>query len=90
MLIDCCRLAGVVCESACSMRSSTADVNTRLSSVPPPPTRWGFDGYVTSDCDADNDVVFSHHYTDDPLQGVQDVLRAGKKMCPLSQTAMLL
>ena len=29
------------------------------------------------DCDADNDVVFSHHYTDDPLQGVQDVLRAG-------------
>jgi beta-D-xylosidase 4 len=38
---------------------------------------WGFDGYVTSDCDADNDVVFSHHYTDDPLQGVQDVLRAG-------------
>lgn len=38
---------------------------------------WGFDGYVTSDCDADNDVVFSHHYTDIPEQGVQDVLRAG-------------
>eukprot|EP00036_Acanthoecidae_sp_10tr_P011461 CAMPEP_0182926670 /NCGR_PEP_ID=MMETSP0105_2-20130417/12199_1 /TAXON_ID=81532 ORGANISM="Acanthoeca-like sp., Strain 10tr" /NCGR_SAMPLE_ID=MMETSP0105_2 /ASSEMBLY_ACC=CAM_ASM_000205 /LENGTH=895 /DNA_ID=CAMNT_0025064571 /DNA_START=14 /DNA_END=2701 /DNA_ORIENTATION=+ len=38
---------------------------------------WGFDGYVTSDCDADNDVVFSHHYTDVPEQGVQDVLRAG-------------
>ena len=36
-----------------------------------------FDGYVTSDCDADNDVVFSHHYTDSPEQGVQDVLRAG-------------
>ena len=23
---------------------------------------WGFDGYVTSDCDADNDVFSSHHY----------------------------
>jgi beta-D-xylosidase 4 len=29
------------------------------------------------DCDADNDVVKSHHYTDIPEQGVQDVLRAG-------------
>ena len=38
---------------------------------------WGFDGYVTSDCDADSDVVFSHHYTNTPEQGVQDVLRAG-------------
>ena len=38
---------------------------------------WGFDGYVTSDCDADNDVVFSHHYTDVPEQGVADVLKAG-------------
>ena len=38
---------------------------------------WGFDGYVTSDCDADNDVVFSHHFTDDPNQGVADVLKAG-------------
>ena len=39
---------------------------------------WGFDGYVTSDCDADNDVVFSHHYHNDtPAEGVRDVLRAG-------------
>jgi hypothetical protein len=43
---------------------------------------WGFDGYVTSDCDADNDVVFSHHYTDIPEQGVQDVLRAGTAALP--------
>jgi len=39
---------------------------------------WGFDGYITSDCDADNDVVNSHHYHNDtPEEGVRDVLRAG-------------
>ena len=25
-------------------------------------TEWQFDGYITSDCDADADVVYSHHY----------------------------
>ena len=24
---------------------------------------WGFDGYITSDCDADADVFNSHKYT---------------------------
>lgn len=24
---------------------------------------WGFDGYITSDCDADEDVYDKHHYT---------------------------
>eukprot|EP00912_Choanoflagellata_sp_UC4_P000634 UC4_evm4s392 len=39
---------------------------------------WGFDGYITSDCDADADVVRSHHYHNDtPEEGVRDVLRAG-------------
>ena len=38
---------------------------------------WGFDGYITSDCDADNDVIYSHNYTDVHEQAVQDVLRAG-------------
>lgn len=38
---------------------------------------WGFDGYVTSDCDADNDVYASHHYAKTPEEGVRDVLRAG-------------
>jgi beta-glucosidase-like glycosyl hydrolase len=38
----------------------------------------GFDGYITSDCDADNDVVFSHHYANHtPAQGVADVMHAG-------------
>lgn len=38
---------------------------------------WQFDGYVTSDCDADSDVYFSHHYTNTPEEAVQAVLRAG-------------
>lgn len=34
--------------------------------------------YVTSDCDADADVVYSHHYHNDTAaEGVRDVLRAG-------------
>jgi pre-mRNA-splicing factor SYF2/beta-D-xylosidase 4 len=38
---------------------------------------WHFDGYITSDCDADNDVFFSHHYTKTPEEAVRDVLKAG-------------
>ena len=38
---------------------------------------WGFDGYVTSDCDADSDVFFSHHYTKTPSEAVAVILRAG-------------
>jgi xylan 1,4-beta-xylosidase len=39
---------------------------------------WGFDGYITSDCDADNDVIASHHYLNhSAVQGVADVLHAG-------------
>jgi hypothetical protein len=34
-----------------------------------------FDGYVTSDCDADSDVYYSHHYTATPEESVADVLR---------------
>merc|ERR1719375_1355451 len=38
---------------------------------------WGFDGYITSDCDADANVYNSHHYTSTPEEAVRDVLRAG-------------
>jgi len=38
---------------------------------------WGFNGYITSDCDADSDVYNSHHYTSTPEEAVRDVLRAG-------------
>lgn len=38
---------------------------------------WAFDGYVTSDCDADADVFNSHKYTATKEEAVRDVLRAG-------------
>jgi len=38
---------------------------------------WEFDGYVTSDCDADHDVFFSHHYTNTTSEAVAAILRAG-------------
>ena len=55
-----------------SVRSLSLLSLLSLPPLPPLPFR-----YVTSDCDADNDVVFSHHYTDIPEQGVADVLKAG-------------
>ena len=33
--------------------------------------------YVTSDCDADNDVFYSHHYTNSPEQAVAAIVHAG-------------
>ena len=38
---------------------------------------WGFDGYVTSDCGADNDVFFNHHYTKTAEESVAAILKAG-------------
>jgi len=38
---------------------------------------WEFDGYITSDCDADADVFNNHHYTSTPEEAVRAVLRAG-------------
>jgi len=38
---------------------------------------WGFDGYITSDCDADSDVYKKHHYYDTPEETVAGVLKAG-------------
>ena len=38
---------------------------------------WEFDGYVTSDCDADSDVYNSHHYTATPEEAVKVILNAG-------------
>eukprot|EP00756_Hemistasia_phaeocysticola_P047947 Hpha_TRINITY_DN22398_c0_g1::TRINITY_DN22398_c0_g1_i1::g.177853::m.177853/K15920/XYL4; beta-D-xylosidase 4 len=38
---------------------------------------WNFDGYITSDCDADSDVYNSHHYTATPEEAVRAVLHAG-------------
>ena len=38
---------------------------------------WGFDGYITSDCDADADVYNKHHYYATPEETVAGVLKAG-------------
>lgn len=39
---------------------------------------WGFDGYITSDCDADADVFSAHHYLNHTAeQAVADILHAG-------------
>jgi len=38
---------------------------------------WEFDGYITSDCDADADVFNHHHYTATPEETVREVLHAG-------------
>ena len=38
---------------------------------------WGFDGYVTSDCDADRNVYNTHKYTKTRAEAVRDVLSAG-------------
>ena len=35
---------------------------------------WGFDGYVTSDCDADRNVYNTHKYTKTRAEAVRDVL----------------
>lgn len=48
---------------------------------------WKFDGYITSDCDADLDVFASHNYTKTPEEAVRDVLRAGTDIdCSTSVT----
>ena len=38
---------------------------------------WSFDGYITSDCDADENVFRPHNYTATPEEAVQAVLHAG-------------
>ncbi len=38
---------------------------------------WGFDGYITSDCDAVGDILLHHNYTRSPEETCQATLRAG-------------
>merc|ERR1712000_698906 len=38
---------------------------------------WKFDGYITSDCGAENNVFNNHHYTDTPEEAIREILRAG-------------
>ena len=38
---------------------------------------WAFDGYITSDCGAVEDVYDTHFYADSPSEAIFDVLEAG-------------
>ncbi len=38
---------------------------------------WGFQGYITSDCGAVDDVYTTHKYAPTPPSAVADVLNAG-------------
>lgn len=38
---------------------------------------WGFNGYITSDCGAVEDVYDTHNYADSPEEAIFDVLQAG-------------
>eukprot|EP00760_Papus_ankaliazontas_P008691 PhM_4_TR13913/c0_g1_i1/m.39854/K15920/XYL4; beta-D-xylosidase 4 len=40
-------------------------------------TAWGFDGYISGDCGATDDVQYSHHYTNNSDATCQATLRAG-------------
>ncbi len=39
--------------------------------------KWNFDGYITSDCGAVNNVYDSHHFTSTPEEAVKSVFSAG-------------
>jgi beta-glucosidase-like glycosyl hydrolase len=39
--------------------------------------KWGFNGYITSDCGAVEDVYSTHKYEPNPSKVVKDVLEAG-------------
>jgi beta-D-xylosidase 4 len=50
---------------------------SHFSHRPTPPLLPYRSGYVTSDCDADSDVFFSHHYTATPEEAVAAIAKAG-------------
>ena len=64
--------------AAAGTRAPSFGAQTHPSrSFPPQGSTPSCGRYITSDCDADNDVVFSHHYTKTPEEGVAAVLHAG-------------
>ena len=40
-------------------------------------TRWGFQGYVISDCDAVQNIQLTHNYASSPAQAAADAINAG-------------
>jgi beta-glucosidase len=43
--------------------------------------KWGFDGYVVSDCDAIGDIWRNHHYVKTPEGAAADAVKAGCNLC---------
>jgi beta-glucosidase len=43
--------------------------------------KWGFDGYVVSDCDAIGDIWRNHHYVKTPEAAAADAVKAGCNLC---------
>ncbi len=43
--------------------------------------RWGFDGYIVSDCDAIHDIYSGHHYADSLPAAAADAVGAGCDLC---------
>jgi beta-glucosidase len=43
--------------------------------------RWGFDGYVVSDCGAIGDIWKQHHYANTPEEAAADAVKAGCDLC---------
>ena len=51
---------------------------------------WGFDGYVTSDCQGDVDVFFNHHFTNSTNAAVAAIMHSGQDIeCPQSDMFFL-
>jgi beta-glucosidase len=43
--------------------------------------RWGFDGYIVSDCDAVHDIYSGHHYADSLPAAAAAAVKAGCDIC---------
>ena len=44
-------------------------------------TRWGFDGYIVSDCGAIHDIWSGHHYVATPEEAAADAVKTGTDIC---------
>lgn len=60
------------------MVSACNHTRSRLFADTIQPRLRGFEGYITSDCDADADVFYAHSYLNQTAEeDVRDILRAG-------------
>eukprot|EP00041_Stephanoeca_diplocostata_P018975 m.402257 g.402257 ORF g.402257 m.402257 type:complete len:875 (+) comp21176_c0_seq2:161-2785(+) len=67
--------SGIMC-SYNSVNGTPACANKKLLTELARDT-WGFNGYITGDCGAAEDVYKTHHYTSTPAQGAAASLKAG-------------